>query len=223
VKPFRDYLIEEKRSYSPLVEEMTAVLSKTHKRVQIGTEQGMPIYLWESYKPRLLVMAGWQGHEPAGWLACLELAQEAPKDISFLPVACPSAFVTGQKFDYEGVNADEHFPEPRSHSGKEIMKSTKRLVELAKEGCLSLQEDPNRSFGYTYSWGTAPVKKAVALLKTMVPVMGNGVIVPRRKGLFCEHLHSQGVPYCLQVETPADGTVPLQRRIEAQVALVKAL
>lgn len=223
MKPFKDYLIEEKRSYSPYVEEMTALLSKTHKRVQIGSEQGMPIYLWESYKPRLLVTAGWQGDEPAGWLACLDLAEEAPKDISFLPVVCPSAFVSGQHRDWEGVNPDANFPDPRAASAKEILKSTNRLVELAKGGCISLQEDPNRSFSYTYAWGSAPVKKAVRILKSTLPILEDGVLKPKRKGLFCDHLHANGVPYCLQVETPADGTVPLMKRVEAQVAVVEAL
>jgi hypothetical protein len=35
---------------------------------------------------------------------------------------------------------------------------------------------------------------------------------PNGEGMFCEYIHSQGIPFSIQLETPADGSYPLEKR-----------
>jgi hypothetical protein len=228
IRPFARYLIEDRQSYSRYIDAIDVNLKNTHKKTLIGDDEGLPIYLWESYKPTHLITAGWQGDEPSGWLACLELSTwEDNRGLSFLPVACPSAFILRQHWDMRGYNADRGFPKPRAESAIAINAVTDLLVSLASSGHISLQEDPHRSFAYVYSWGEAPTKKVVKILddgpRRGLVMWDIGVRVPKKGGLFCEHLFENGVPYCIQTETPADGTVSIEKRTDAQIAVVKDL
>lgn len=228
IRQFARYLIEDRQSYSRYIDAIDANLKDTHKRVLVGEDEGLPIYLWESYKPKHLITAGWQGDEPSGWLACLELSVwEGNKGLSFLPVACPSAFVMRQHLDMRGFNADRGFPKPSSESAIAINEVTELLVSLAPKGHISLQEDPHRSFAYVYTWGEAPKQRVIKILdngpRHGLVMWDRGERTPKHNGMFCEHLFKNGVPYCVQTETPADGTVPIEKRVDAQVAVVKDL
>ena len=224
---FRDHLIQSKRSYYDFVDVVSRSLKNTHKKVEIGTDNGMPIFLWQSYEPEYLITAGWQGDEPAGWEACRELAARGFKTLSYLPVVCPSAFVYNEHLDWQGINPDRFFPDPMAESSRAVAAVTELLVSLSPKGHLSLQEDPRRSFAYAYSWGRSPISKVIQIFddgpRKGLVIWKNGEREGKHEGMFCEHMHKNGVPYCIQTETPADGTVPLINRVTAQVDVVVAL
>lgn len=228
---FFEYITRERNSYSAIVDALSKALRNTHKKVEIGNDDlGLPIYLWESYQPKYLITAGWQGDEPAGWNACLDLVEsdwEGLKSLSFMPIACPSSMVLRSHFDSLGYNSDRDFPNPQAESSRAIVKVTDLLVSLAPIGHFSLQEDPHRSFAYAYSWGDSPIQKVIKILdngpRSGMVMWDKGERVPKHDGMFCEHLQNHGVPFSIQTETPADGTVSLRRRTDAQVDVVRTL
>jgi len=227
VKGFESFLIEDKRIYEMFVDRFSNSLKNTHKRVEIGQDNGLPIYLWKSYKPEYLITAGWQGDEPAGWNACMKLAEEGYKNLSFVPVVCPSAFVSGDHMDWQGVNNDRNFPTPSGESSKAMNDATETLVSLSLKGHFSLQEDPKRSFAYAYFWGNAPKSKVIEILdngpRSGLVMWDEGERKPKQKGMFCQHLHNHGVPFSVQTETPADGSVSLDKRVLGQFTVVSTI
>lgn len=227
MKGFESFLIEDKRIYERFVDRFSLFLKNTHKKLEIGQDNGMPIYLWESYKPEYLITSCWHGDEAAGWNACLKLAEHGYKNLSFVPVVCPTVFVSGDHLDWQGINNDRNFPTPSGESSRAINDVTETLVYLASKGHFSLQEDPKRSFAYAYFWGNSPRSKVLEILEgdpqNSFVMWGEGEQQPKGKGTFCEHLHKNGVPFNVQLETPADGTLPIEHRVLGQFKVVSRI
>lgn len=224
LKTFREQL-EQDRLYDQEMSHFAFLTNKTHELIVLGEVDNRKTYLFKSKNPNgVLVTAGWQGDEPAGIEACKILAKDV-SDCSFIPVACPSCFVSRQHRNDYGKNADRGWPNPTAGEGKILEASIGSLIELGGECMISLQEDPHRPFSYFYSWNTSNnIKQAVkGIMEDYFPLWEGGIHSPPNDAMFANYFIKSGCKMAVQLETPADGTRTLALRTACQVDCCKAI
>ena len=217
-------MIEDHR-YNREVSKFSILTNDTHDIVVLGQVGDKKIYLFEAKKPNgVLITAGWQGDEPAGWEACKVLCKEVP-ECSFIPFVSPDCVGTRQHWNRAGKNVDRDYPNPSSEEGKVLIQNIDTLLRLGKSCMLSLQEDPHRPFGYIYSWNADPQVKAMAKneMRGYFHLWEDGLKTPPTKGMFGDYFVKQGCKMAIQLETPADGTQSLASRTACQVDCCKVI
>jgi hypothetical protein len=121
--------------------------------------------------PRVLISAGFHGEEPAGPWAVLHLLRTLPADLwqrinlSFLPLASPTAMRQARRTNDWGENSNRGFPaldpgmpivDPLdvaarpSREGAILIAHRRALVQAARDGLLSLHEDSEVPGHYRY-------------------------------------------------------------------------
>jgi len=224
LKTFREQL-ENDLQYDREISQFSILTKDTHEVRILGTVDSKSIYLFEAKNPNgVLMTAGWQGDEPAGWEACKILCKEAP-ECSFIPFVSPSCFVSRQHRNDYGQNVDRGWPSPTTAEGNILKNSMRDILPLGKECLLSLQEDPHRPFSYFYSWNASANIKA-ATKETMsdyFPLWGGGIKSPPKEGMFANYFVKAGCKMAIQLETPADGTRTVALRTACQVDCCKAI
>lgn len=171
----------------------------------------------------ILITSGWQGDEPAGWHAAKELCYIL-KNCSFIPIISPSCFSTGEHRNSVGKNIDRNWPDATTSEGAILKGMTRDIVRLGKRAIISLHEDPKRFISYFYAWNeTNQVSELLHKeLNKHFPLSENTKHTAPQ-GLFCEYAVESGCDMAIQLETPADGSYPLAKRVECQVDVVKSL
>jgi len=114
--------------------------------------------------PKILVVSGFHGEEPAGPYAVLKWLQNCdPKalkdyDISFIPIVNPGAFAKGTRYSAPDEISNCGFCHPevdgdeKSVEGVVLANSIDLLKPIAKDGYLSLHEDKDERKFYLYSF-----------------------------------------------------------------------
>lgn len=224
IRTFKEQL-DQDRIYEQEVAHFSFLTKNTHEIRVLGEVGNRKVYLFESKNPnQVLVTAGWQGDEPAGWEACKVLCGEVP-ECSFIPFVCPSCFITRQHRNDYGENVDREWPNPITPEGQILQKNMPLLMSLGKEAMLSLQEDPHRPFAYSYSW-KAPSNVKAAVKQTLsdyFTLWEDGTKAPPADDMFANYFVGQGCKMAVQLETPADGTRTLALRTACQVDCCKAI
>jgi len=249
---------------------MALQYQKYQKRlIKIAGEKGLWLYnlgesssrlpLWfvrtsllPDKRPKLLIAAGFHGEEKAGpwgllkWLDYFDVSILKKVDLSFLPVANPSAFNRGVRYNTTNEKSNCGFchPEkkqPPSLEGALIIKKYDMISQAATDGFLSLHEDIDLTkeyYTYTFEDKDAPGDFTCGLLDKLAeywekPLNGycastdadlegrlivNGVAFKVCDGSLEDALFHSGVPRCAVVETPA--RAKLDTRIECHMALI---
>lgn len=217
MKTFGDHL-DQTRQYEQEILEFAYLTKQTHEMRELGLVDSTPIYLFESKSPNgILVSSGWQGDEPAGWAASKVLCKSFSR-VSFLPYASPACFKSRQHRNDYGKNVDRGWPNTQTPEGVILNNNLETLIRLSQEGYISLQEDPKRFICYFYSWkASLELEERIEIkLKQHFPLTdGAKHVAPN--GMFAEHLVSHGVKTAIQLETPADGSYTISKRIDCLV------
>jgi predicted deacylase len=197
--------------------------------------------------PRLLIAAGFHGEEPAGPWGLLRFiggADEALLDrvhLTLLPLANPSGFRAGRRFNDWGENPNRGFGANAggiapSREGRVLMAQAARLREAGRDGVLSCHEDIQQTaFGYLYSLERAatpgPFSRTLLAANARhfpvhpdglvdgCPIEG-GIVFNRHDGSFEAWAMELGVARAACVETP--GQADIATRIAAQADMAQA-
>ena len=224
LKTFKEQL-ETDLQYDREISQFSILTKDTHEIRILGTVDFKNVYLFQAKNPNgVLVTAGWQGDEPAGWEACRVLCKEAP-ECSFIPFVSPYCFISKQHRNHDGQNVDRKWPNPVTPEGKILKNNMHDLLLLGKECLLSLQEDPHRPFSYLYSWNASTNIKS-ATKQTMsdyFPLLENGIKEPPAQDMFANYFVKSGGKMAIQLETPADGTRTVAMRTACQVDCCKTI
>jgi hypothetical protein len=225
MKSFGDH-IDQQRLYTQEIAEFAYITKNTHTIQELGVVDGSTIYLFKSNTPNgILVTAGWQGDEPAGWQSCKNLCETIP-DASFIPIVSPSCFISRQHFNDYSRNVDASWPDVVTAEGKVLHENIELLTTLSSKAFFSLQEDRKRGVSYFYTWGDVAVDLKQSIHDTMnhhIPQWNSGDRSAPDRGLFGAYIVSCGSKQAFQIETPADGTYPLAKRIECQSDTVRTI
>jgi hypothetical protein len=203
-------------------------------------------------RTRLLITAGFHGEEKAGpWGILKWLKEFDPKilkkvSMSFLPVANPSAFDRGVRYNTLNEKSNCGFCHPEkgekpSMEGEVILSHFDYLLGSAKNGFLSLHEDAELAkeyYTYTFEEHEKPGDFTCGLLDCLAgywekPLNGycastdadlqghlivNGVAFRVCDGSLEDALFHKGVPLCAVTETP--GKAKFETRVECHAALI---
>jgi hypothetical protein len=170
-----------------------------------------------------LITSGWQGDEPAGWNASKILCQQLPKT-SFIPFVSPACFLTRQHRNYDGKNVDRGWPSANTDEGKILQNNISDIVKLGESCFLSLQEDAKRFVSYFYAWNSSiEVEEMIQRKITNHFPTSKDSKYQSKPGMFCEYAVNLGCKTAIQIETPADGSYTLAKRIDCQVDIVKSI
>lgn len=223
MKSFLEHIKDNVQSYFSIVGEFDTLLGETHQKITLGISNGMPIYFWLAPNSRYLISSGWQGKEEAGIFASYHLAKEKfVESCSFLPIACPSCLLSRSSKNHQGISADRHFKNSDSEETQAIKEKIDLLYKSARSGHFALHEDPNRSFPYYYIWGEMNLEVIENTFNKYFEKTHRDLkYSPNGEGMFCDYLYKQGIPFSIQLETPADGTCDLEKRSECLHAIVK--
>ena len=223
MKTFGDHF-DQTRQYEQEITEFTYLTKDTHTQRELGSVDGNSIYLFESKSSNgIMITSGWQGDEPAGWIACKTLCKQLPS-VSFIPYVSPACFKTRQHRNDYGQNVDRRWPNPESSEGKVLKGITKDLIRLGNRCFISLQEDPHRFISYFYGWsvGVEMEELIARKLKEHFPLTED----PRytvHEGMFGGYMVSSGSRMAIQLETPGDGSYTISKRIDCQVDTASAI
>lgn len=209
--------------------------------------------------PRILTAGGFHGNEVAGpWgiLEYLETVDETRLNAvnhAFLPVVNPAGFVLDRRENADGDNPNRGFLElPETHieyqagentepsaEGKVLMRHIDRLLDLSRDGFITMHEDDRMDAGYLFvneDTVVMPSPFAKALLAALtqyfdlIPDGGKGAFTSARirdgvwhndyDSSFESMMFAKGVPFVSTTETP--GSLDLRRRIDCNRALLDA-
>jgi hypothetical protein len=214
MKGFLEHIKDDLDSYFLIIESFDSVLSKTHQKVEMGILGEIPIYFWYSPKSEYLVSSGWQGKEEAGIFASHKLANSIAKEkFSFLPIACPPCVLSRSSKNFHWNNIDRKFDSSRESEVDAIRSNETLILQSSTKGHFALHEDPKRSFPYYYVWGEMNLDLVEnSFRKHFGDSPWKLKWSPNGKGMFCEYVYNQGIPFSIQLETPADGSYSLEKR-----------
>lgn len=202
--------------------------------------------------PKLLVAAGFHGDEPGGCRGIIRFLENVEPtlfqalNLSFLPLVNPTGFRLGQRTNEWGEDpnrglvhheSDRGPSEPLpSREGAILLQHLPLLKSLAADAFLSLHEDVEYGQFYLYAFENAdkpgPFSKDLRAEATkffsLFPdgpleggVVHDGIIFKYHDGSFEDLLFHSGVSRTASTETP--GLAELEKRVEANAALVTAL
>lgn len=203
--------------------------------ISVGLVNKEPLLLFVPHVlqegPRVLIAGGFHGNEIAGSLSIFRYLaqQEEPEDginVAFLPVVSMSAFKQHTRFNEWGENANRGFCKPSlSREGLILQQQSDLLGVWAQHGCLTLHEDVGETKFYAYTMEISR-RLSKALRRTgskFFPLKkrgtADGIIQDDYANSFEDLWHNRGTPWIACTETPA--RLPLERRIQAGVALIK--
>lgn len=223
MKSFADHY-DQIRNYEIEIQQFSYLTRTTHTPVKLGEVYNTSIWLFESKTPKgVLITSGWQGDEPAGWQASKILCQSLPT-VSFIPFVSPICFLNRQHKNYQGKNIDRGWPEAETSEGKILQNNISDIVRLGELCFISLQEDRNRFIPYFYGWNqTVELDEMIQRKITEHFPLAKESNFGSKEGLFCEHAVRNGCKMAVQLETPADGSYTLSKRVDCQVDTVKSL
>lgn len=225
----------------------------------LGKVEEHPIWLvrtsmvYNKKIPHILIAAGFHGEEKAGPLTImrwLETKQVPNKiDLSFLPVANPVGFDTGQRYNNTGLKSNAGFCHPEigdapSAEGQILLANEGSLKRLSRDGFLSLHEDIKVKEYYCYSY--EPYDQPSNFAKSIRDIEdrfferygdGNGVITDGSSVLYPDRsIVSEGLVHNLcdgsyedfrmhqgcrhALATETPGLLRISKRINANMAIV---
>jgi hypothetical protein len=223
MKSFVDHY-DQIRNYEFEIQQFTNLTKTTHHAREMGVVDGVSLWLFEAINSNgILITSGWQGDEPAGWNASKSLCSVL-STCSFIPIVSPSCFATRHHRNALGKNIDREWPNPITSEGGILKGMTKDIVRLGKRAFISLQEDPKRFISYFYAWNETNALSEIISTKLSqhFPLSETPKHTPPN-GLFCEYAVQSGCERAIQIETPADGSFPLSKRIDCQIDVVKSI
>lgn len=214
MKSFGEHL-ELTRKYEEEISQFSYITRDTHRIVELGSVDGDTIYLFEATESDgTMVTSGWQGDEPAGWETAKRLAVKFART-SFIPYVSPACFKTGEHRNYYGKNVDRGYPEATTGESKILLANLDRISSLSQKLFLSLQEDAKRFVPYYYSWAT-PVEIEEIIettIKRHFPLTEQ-LKYTAHEGMFGGFIVESGAQMAVQLETPADGSYTIARRVD---------
>ncbi len=224
MKTLSRYLREE-RSIEKYLDEFESAVQSTHKKEKFGdTVLFSPIE--PSLENSLLITAGVQGDEPAGWVALRRWAKtgKIPNNVFVIPVMSFESFENETHYDDEGQNVNHDIPKDPSDEMKNIIDKKDELRKMSKNGFLSLQEDPNRSEGYLFVWkdNSGIAKNLLEIMKSHFSIYEDGIIgLEDDQGMFGEYaVRTLDTPNAFTTETQVLEN-SLSKRVQAQVEMIQ--
>jgi hypothetical protein len=219
-----------------------------HNRIVLGhvEDQELILYIPKHMKAgkNILVASGFHGDEIAGPWGALEYAKrgiESQANISFLPAANPNAVESCTRYNqWDEISNQGYEPGGTlSREGKILMENLETLFHHAKDGFITVHENPFYPGFFYYLLSGKPhidlgLKLAGALPEGM-PILDNGVYENEYEGQFTVDggcvwnniddsfeflLHTKGVPVCVTTETPM--CLEFDTRVQANADLIEA-
>lgn len=217
----------------------------------LGKADKLPILLLtrqNQIKPNILVSAGFHGEEPGGCFGVLHFLKNTTDDyldavnISILPIVNPTGIkkhLRRNELD-EQVNAGfvhkKELNESLSRNGKILLKHSKILLPLAKDGFISLHEDNESDGAYVYIFEKSKqpgpfslcLRNALASVFKMKedtnnPDIGkirNGIVFKKCDGTYEDFLFHKGSKFTACIETPSK--YPMKDRAEAHKRVIES-
>ncbi len=209
--------------------------------------------------PHILSAGGFHGNEVAGPWGILEYLERVDDsrlnavNHAFLPVVNPAGFVLDRRENAMGDNPNRGFLQlPETHieyqagensepsaEGAVLMRHIDRLLDLARDGFITMHEDDRMDTGYLFvneDTLVMPSPFAKTLLSALtayfdlIPDGGKGAFTSSRirdgiwhndyDSSFESMMFAKGVPFVSTTETP--GSFDLRRRIDCNRALLDA-
>lgn len=200
---------------------------KTHQKIKFGDT-----YIFRPISPSLenslLITAGVQGDEPAGWVAMLEWAQSTtvPNNVYMIPIMSVESYENGSHYDHDGENTNHNIPKNPSNEMENILDNEKELKKMTRGGFLSLQEDPNRSEGYLFIWkdNSDLSSRLLDIMSSHFQIYEDGILgLEDDQGMFGEYaVRTLNTPNAYTTETPVLEN-SLEKRVKAQVEIIRAV
>jgi len=254
----------QKQRWSRFTKEFNSVLSNNDFILKtLGHINNLPLYFLETANyntenPSILIAAGFHGNEPAGVWASLWFAKNYHRmklrqhiNISFLPLVNPTGFSNNKRKNSFGNDPNRGFchseypelsKEELSEEGHILLKNSDRILKCAKNGFLSLHEDPDETkfYVYTFEKTQEPDRLSKVLLdvenKFFKPypdgeiagvngepsgdIAHDGLILNEHDGSYEDYMFHRGVPMTSCTETP--GKLDMSLRVKANVELIRA-
>ncbi|MCE9680097.1 M14 family metallocarboxypeptidase [Shewanella sp. AS1] len=237
--------------YERLAEQVSRLGLQERKLGQTGD---YPINFYQSPaqkagQPSILISAGFHGEESAGpWGLLYFLNELEPElfqqlNISLLPLANPTGFKKGHRFNNSGENPNRGYfvengrgkvDETSSNEGKILIEHTQLLQAASKNGILTCHEDVLQKNTYIYSFeaNQTPGKFSRALRDTLgqyFPIAEDGLIddCPIEDGIIFNHFDTSFEAFLVRLgasvgvcsETPA--LQSFDRRVMANAAIMQ--
>ena len=155
-------LLEEALAHHHTTDEVLSRLKsiKGYARRTLGTIAGKPILLLTPQDkkpgPNLLIASGFHGNEQAGPFGILHFLENHIINInlSFLPLVNPVGFDKNSRDGQAGHNPNRGFDGDRqvSSEGAILLQHDKLLKSLARDGFISLHEDPDKKTFHIFTY-----------------------------------------------------------------------
>jgi len=112
-------------------------------------------------RKKVLIIAGLHGDEPGGPLGILKFLNQSNArelldrlSVSFIPIVNYYGFENNKRKNEENKDVNRNFfSENTSKQTKIILKNSKLIVNLAKDGFLTLHEDDSKKGFFVYTYG----------------------------------------------------------------------
>lgn len=214
----------------------------------LGEVGSFPVWLLSQRQtvpgPNFLIAGSFHGEEPCGAWGILEFLNLRLQDfhgranLSFIPLVNPTGFNANRRTNDLGQNPNCGFVQEAkdgspSVEGQMLLRHEDRLLELAKDGFLSLHEDSEefRTYMYSFERSDKPGRFSYRLMNTlrehfpMVPdgvlygdTIKDGIIFNASDGSYEDRLFRMGVPVTACTETPV--TQPPAARIACNAEVI---
>lgn len=229
-----------RHDYFALMKIVSEHIPQTHEMHRLGDipgTVGMGIDLIQPKEPdpskkNVLIVAGTHGEEIAGpwgitkFLVSGGIAKHPGANISLIPVINPNGFNRAQRYnEWHEVSNHGFFPEDNSapsREGRILLDHIDELVELARDGFLTLHENADYDGYYFYMLDDGSnldiknkllnsAKKKLSIQKSgkhqnkyegHYEIVNGCVYNPQHDGTFENLMQSKGVPLCITDETP---------------------
>lgn len=210
----------------------------------LGNVGGFPIIILvpSTKRPKnVLVSTAFHGEEPAGFYAIIKEMASVKSyrnlNVSFLPLPNPVGFFKGQRKGVSDKEPNRGFckvdddktekdNEP-TDEGKILLRHKKELLELGRDGFLSMHEDSEsaNSYVFTFENGSRPGRFSKELLESLrkyFPKKGNPTSIEYKvhDGSFEDMMSKLGVPYSACTETPSHED--FDKRVDANKSVLHA-
>lgn len=244
------------KDYGLFLSKMLESASKHQLSLKIlGKVDKYPMFrltnLHKNNGPNLLICGGFHGEEGAGPWGIIRFLETLSPDtlskcnLSFLPCVTVTGFIKHKRENFVGDTAnggfvkDPHGDEEDntpSLEGEILLKHEDSLLNMAKDGFLSLHEDSSEGKFYVYTFernGISEFSKSIRntgekyfeILKhrKMPPPGGgecqDGVVFGNHDGSYEDYIFRKGTPYSACTETPQRADIG--KRIFVTAELIK--
>lgn len=203
-----------------------------------GKHLGNDIFLisqkMKKNRQNLLIAGGFHGNEPSGPISILKILKDKPEwlnvaNVSFLPLVNPTGFLENTRNDKWNNNPNRGFIHNKnkiSRYGTTLKDNIDEILELAKDGFLTLHEDDRKPKFFIYDsekgYKEGPIAKfLIEVGSKFFNVFKNSIIHSNlHDGSFEDFLRHKDIPNTICTEVP--GKADIAKKVKCNIQLIEA-